>query len=256
MNTDLSVFTQLKADISNFVAPAMSIKVTDFDSANKAVEAGKTIKGFLNQIEKKRKEMTAPLDAQKKAIMDYARDIAESLGAAEVSVKSQLVAFELEQEKIRVARQRVIDDERRRIEEEERQRAAQALAELEEKSKLSDRAASIFGSDPEEENTAAIEKETLVAQIAIDTQVRKVEHQQKTWDNERQGISNARKTWKCDLVDINLVPKEFLTITLNNALVLSAARNGVTDIPGVKIYQETTIAFGANTRVPREMLGR
>lgn len=256
MTNDLHVFTQLKADISQFVAPAMGIKVTDFSSAAQAIEAAKTIKMFQKQIEGKRKELTDPLEARKKSIISYAKEIAQPLDSAEIYIKSQIVAFELEQEKIRMAKQRALDEEKRQKEAEQKAVAEAALAELEAKKDLAQDAASVFGEDPVGQPDLKMEEETLLAQIEIDKKVLDIEHTGKSWENDRHGVKNARKTWDCELIDINLVPLEFQIRTLNSAAVKAAARNGVVNIPGVRIFQNTTIAIGANTYIPREYIGK
>lgn len=261
MTNNLAVFAPLKSEITNFVGPSMTRVVSNFDTANEAVDALKTIKRLQKDIEAKRKSLTDPLEAEKKAIIAYARDIADPLDKAEIHVKRQLAAFEDEQAKIRAAAQKKIDDERRARDEEERVKAEKAVADLEAQASADAEAAELFGSDGEPTESAEDKKSALLAQIEIDKKVRAAEHQAKTFDVNQQGVKNARRIWKCDLLDINLVPMEFINKSLNSAAALTAARaadaRGETpSIPGLRIYQETSIAVGANTYIPRENLVR
>jgi len=218
------------------VSPIADLTVTEFVSAQQAIGVGKQIKEFLKKIETTRKSLVEPLNKQVKAINDYAKDIAFPLINAENHVKKQLTSFEIEQEKLRQIAHKKAEEERLKKE-----------AELKAKQENELDAAAVFGASPEE--LTALEtkaKEELAVQ--------KNEALAKKYDIEEQGIKNARKTWKCEAVDLSQVPKEFLIVTLNEKAVLAAARAGVTTIAGVKIWQETSIALGSNTYVPRSSL--
>jgi hypothetical protein len=256
MNQDLSVFIELKSSITSFVAPTKAIKVTDFASSQIAIEAAKQLRAYKNQVEDKRKEITDPLNVRIKGLIAYAKEITEPLLEAEKALTNQLIAFEEAQRVIRAAEQAKLDAERARIESEARAKEEAALAEVEVSSEQAASAESIWGVDEAEIAEIQAQKETVVAQIEIDRAVRAAEHKAKTWDVNQNRISGARQTWKCELIDINLVPAAFVIRELNTQAVLAAARGGATDIPGVRLYQETGISLGRNTRVPMAALGK
>jgi hypothetical protein len=271
---ELAKFDALKADIQIFVAPVLKVQVLDFKSSQDAIDAGKTIKKYMKDLEAKKKELTAPLDAQIKMIRSYAKSIEEPLFAAEQHLKAQLALFAAAQEKIRQAELRRIEEERREAErkaEEERQKREDELeakrqAELEELQQEQERkakAAAMFGGEAEtvdmEAEAAAIdekiERERLEAEAKAERErmQRVVEESQAKYDAKQFQIQNARKTWDFEVTDVNQIPKEYLIITVNKQMILAAIRAGV-KIPGVKAFQKIGVAFGANTRVSQVAL--
>lgn len=249
MTTEITQFDELKSELTSLVAPTLLIKVTDFPTSNSAIESAKAIKGLQKRVEAKRKDLVAPLNERVKAINDYAKSIASPLDDAETHLKKQLAAFEVAQEKIRAEEYRIAEEARLKREAEllaKQEAEREQLAVIIEDSSIVD---DVFGSDPTEapivDQAAQLEQRQLEERARVAQQARDRE-----WEIKQQGIKNARKTWKCEAVDLAKVPKEFLIITLNSAAVLAAARGGVTEIPGVKLWQETTISIGATTRAP------
>lgn len=250
--TELTKFNPLKADITAFVAPVKAIKVTDFASAQMAIETAKQVKVYAKQVETLRKTLVDPLNAEVKSINSYAKEIEEPLLDAERFIKSRLVEFEHEQEKIREA-------ERQRLEAEAKKAQAELLAKQEaerqaliEKASLEQEAEDIFGIEPEttvEEKIQAFETKAVEEQTAAKNEV-----EGKQWDIDQLGVKNSKKIWKCEVIDLDSVPKEYLIRELNEKAVLAMARAGITNIPGVRVWQETTIAIGTNTYIPKHAL--
>lgn len=270
MSQDLTPFDKLKADITLFVAPTLKIQVSDFKTSQGAIDAGKQVKEYISHVEGKRKEMVGPLNDQVKLINGYAKSIQEPLLHAEAHIKTQLQRFAIEQEKVQQEEIRKAEEARREAEkraEEERQRIAEELAakrqaELE-ALQADDQVASLFGcesDEPLEDRSAEIEQEAERARLEAEARfereklVRDAEFKEQTWDINQARIKNTKKAWKCEAVDLSLVPKEFLIIQLNSQAVLAAARGGVKEIPGVRIWQETQIALGSKTYVPMAAL--
>lgn len=263
MMTDLELFDKLKADITLFVAPTLDLTVQDPGSSTEAIEVAKRVKAFIKQVDDKRKELVGPLNERVKLINDYAKTIMAPLQEAESHVKSELNAYAAKQEEIRQAELRRLDEERRERErklQEERERAeAELMAKQVEEAELAAEANAFFGTGetPVAEVNAQIDekltREWAEKQAELDRQamMAQVEHKQKVYDASLDQIRNTRKTWKCELVDINAVPKEFLIMQLNTAMVLAAARAGRTDIPGVRLYQEVSVAIGSKTYMPK-----
>ena len=97
---ELKQFDQLAADITLFVAPTKSIKVSDAKSIDAAIEVAQSIKGYLAAVDKKRKELVGPLNAQVKAINDYCKQITAPLDEADTYVRTQLNVFAAEQARL------------------------------------------------------------------------------------------------------------------------------------------------------------
>lgn len=270
MSKDLAQFDSLKADITLFVAPVTGLKVTDFKSGADAIEAGKQIKSLMKQVEDKRKGLVGPLNDQVKMINDYAKNIRDPLERAEAHVKVELNRFAQEQEKIRQEELRRAEEDRlaqERKAEEERQRIAAEIeakkqAQLDNLRESQDEASALFGSSglPNEDQERAVEeaaeREKVEAEAVLEREavIRNAQAKATEWDVNQNRIKNTAKRWKVEVVDISLVPKEFLIITLNEKMALAAARGGNKNIPGLKFSQEVSVSIGS-AYVPRRVLG-
>jgi hypothetical protein len=253
---ELKQFDQLVADISSFVAPTLTIQVTDHESNEGAVEAVRGIKGLLAAVEKKRKELVGPLNEQVKAINDYCKRITEPLNRAETTVRMQINEFAAVQERARRAEEERLrkerEEEERRAAEEKARLEAEILARQQAEVEEHAEAANLFGPDSgdieavhsEIAEEHANELATATAQLEMQAAVRAIEHKQKEFDVQQMGVKHTRKTLKMRVVDINLIPKEFLIIQPNEKAILAAAKAGV-KIDGVEFYEDIQVAIGS-----------
>ncbi len=86
----------------------------------------------------------------------------------------------------------------------------------------------------------AWDKEELREKTAAVVPV-EIGHQEKVIDQE--GLS-IRKTWKARVLDINLIPKEYLIIEANMSALNQHARTNKNLIPisGVEFFEESSVA--------------
>lgn len=253
---DLTQFNELKAEITDLVAPGKAITVTDFPSAARAAEAAKQVKALAKKVEERRKALTDPLLQQQRKIKQYADEISAPLDEVETHLKAQLRAFEIEQEKIRAEERRKAEEEARRKEAELRAKQEADRAEHEANLARQAKAASAFGDDDEEPTqTLEAQHDEFEAKQMAEQAALKNETAEREWNIKQQGVKGAVKDWKVDIIDINLVPIQYLKREVMVSLVKQAARNGVTDFPGLRVYQDISISIGANTYIPREALG-
>lgn len=259
---DLKVFDKLAADITLFVAPTKALKVTDAQSSASAIEVVKTIKEYTSGVEKKRKELVGPLNAQVKAINDYCKQITAPLDEADAHVRGQLNVFAAEQERIRRIEEARIESERiqaERVAQEERAKAERELAERQvaEAEALAE-SVNKWGAengDVEAVNNEIAERQEREwaeekARLDREAAVRANEFRQKEFDARQVGVSNTRATLKMRVLEVGLIPKEFLIITPNEKALLAVGKTGA-NIPGVQFYEEFAVAIGRNTRAPR-----
>lgn len=254
-NTDLIKFDELKANIAQYVSPVFRMTVTDPATATDMIEAGKLIAKYKKAVEDQRKALVSPLNDQVKVINTYAGTLSDPLAQAEAHAKTQLIAFERKLEAERQIAAKAESERREKAEAEARAEQERAAAKLAEKHRA--QLASIepsesenpLGSDDEADLAAEHARETAEAQAKADREaaVRAAEAKQRQHDIDSAKVKNSAKTWKCELIDIEKVPAHFVTKTLNTSMVIAAARGGTTDIPGVKLWQDTSIRFGANT---------
>lgn len=252
-STDLVQFNELQTDIKGFVAPALTVRVTDFSSSEHAIEIAKQVKEFSKRVEDTRKMLVEPINKRVKMINDYAKSIVQPLLDAETHLKSQLIAFEVEQEKMRAEERRKAEEELRHAEQELQAKQEEERAALEANRSRENAAAALFGAEDESDNADA-EAAALAEKQSQERARLQSEAKAKEFDIQQQGIKNAAKIWKCEIENIDKIPKEFLIITLNEKAILAMARAGVTNIPGVRMWQETTVRIGQNTYIPKKAL--
>lgn len=262
MSQELKQFDSLAADITLFVAPTLGITVTDDASGEKAIETVKAIKEYTNRVEATRTSLVGPLNKTVKTINDYAKQIAEPLARADAHIRTQLNAYAAKKE---AERQKALREaeEKRRAEEEaarlERQRAeAELQAKLEAEAQAHVDAVTLFGAEGGDVETAnaelneRLEREAAEKQAELDREAAllKAKHEQERFDANQKAIKGTRKTLCVRVLDLSLVPKEFLIVQLNEKAALAAGKAGV-KIPGLEFFEEVSVAIGATTRIPR-----
>lgn len=179
----------------------------------------KTIKGKLNELDSLRKGMTRPLDAAKKAIMDFFRIPQERLEKAESTIKRAMLTYQQEQERIRLKEEARLRD--LALKEEARKKAAldaradkaEANGNLEKAEELRQQKEQVFAPAP-----------VLASTVA------KVD-----------GVS-TKKVWKYRIVDANAIPRDYMMPDTVKIGAVVRATKGTMNIPGVEIYAEETLA--------------
>jgi hypothetical protein len=259
---DLELFDELSADISLFVQPTFKLAVTDVQSSATAIEVAKTIKSYMVEAEKKRKELVGPLNEQVKAINEYVKRLVAPLEQADQHVRSELNAFANKQEELRKAELARIRKEQEEIERRAREAREQEEAALrakqEEEAANHEAAAAAFGTEFEDVAEVSLKEKQdrewaeKQAELQRREAMANIEIAQQKFDARGLNVSNARTKWHCEATDLSQVPKEFLIITLNDKAVIAAARAGVV-IPGVRVWTEVNVAIGARTKAPREI---
>lgn len=225
----LTKFDQLHADIVLFVAPAMTVKVADKESADKALEVARNVKSYLKKVEDKRTELVKPHNEIVKSINAYAKSIAGPLEKAEFHIKQELSAYEYELENKRREEMRKAEEERKRLQAEADAKAKEREQELE--------VMNMFG--PTDESARA----EVEAQVEKDREMMEVQqiHKTNVKSIESMKVSGATKRWTFSVVNQELVPREFLIV--NETAIRAAIRAGTREIAGVNIFQETSVAI-------------
>jgi DNA polymerase III alpha subunit (gram-positive type) len=238
--SDLEKFNALKTEIAVVVAPVMSVKVRDAVSSQQAIDAAMTIKEMNKRIEALRKEAVEPLNQRVKEINAYAKAISLPLDQADGHLRAEINAFAQEQEKIRREALRKVEEERIRKEAELRRKQ-------EEEREALAAGAELFGTS-EADVAAVVEKQQ------VEIAVHKAEIATMDFDARQMNIKNTRSTWECKVIDLSLVPKEFLIIQVNEKAAVAAHKAGAR-IPGLEFVEQISVAIGSKTRVPKTMLG-
>jgi len=186
----------------------------------------KRIKSKSKELDTLRKSITQPLDESKKKTMAIFKVPLDLLANAESIVKSSMIGFQQEQERIRR------EEEQRR---EEIQRKAAEKLRLEAQ-KEAERIAKL--KTPAAKERAEVKAAELVEQAeqveAFDTAIAPVKV-------EVTGIS-TRKLWKFKVVDTALLPREYMIADEKMIGAMVRGSQGKKKIAGVRIYSEDVIS--------------
>ena len=212
---------EMTTNAKQTLTTCQNLKIKGQEEYSYAGECLKQVKSKIANLEDKRKEITRPLDAAKKAVMDLFRKPLDMLSEAECIIKRGLLTYQQEQEKIRREEEAKLQAQARK--EEERKR--QALAERARKA--------------EAEGKTAKAEELRQKEIAVFVPVPVVPNQV-----EKVGGISTKTIWKFKIVDPNSIPREYLIpndVMLGN---IARATKGTLTIPGIEIYSEDVIASG------------
>jgi hypothetical protein len=150
--------SQLTASAEKQLALARAYKITSAALYAVAADDLKEIKAKINALDIERKAITKPLDEAKAAVMSLFRRPIEFLQEAERTIKTALIAYDDEHERLRKA-----EEDRLRKQQEEATRAAQAAA-AEARRQAEEAAAAAANATSETERQAA---ESRLAEAAM-----------------------------------------------------------------------------------------
>jgi hypothetical protein len=242
----------LTVQTEQFEALALTYRVTTPVQYADAGEQLKQVKAAMKRLDDLRKGMTRPLDAAKKAIMDFFRTPEEKLSRAEAGIKRAMIAYSDEQERIRREEQRKAEEaarkERERIEAFAREAERKGREKAEAERKAAEAAASagraaeaakLMAKAAATEERAAAKSEEATQQAAmvvapvISREPPKV-----------SGIS-TREVWLFEVTDPAAVPREYLVVDESKIRKVVGALKGDTRIAGVRVYSDKRMASGA-----------
>ena len=211
--------------------------VDESDYCHGAIDL-KAIKGMQQKIEEERFKITRPMDTAKKAVLNFFRPFELRLDSMEKNIKSKLLGWK-DKEDARSAEEQRKENERaereaNRLREEARK--ADELAAEKERKRLAEeqRKADERAEAEQRERTARaenLEERAETKQAApLAPAAPKV-----------TGISTSKK-WLFQITDPSKVPDQYKTIDEKKIGGVVRALKGDTDIPGVRVWQESTMA--------------
>ena len=252
---DLAIFNEHSAKISIFVQPIKALVVKDAASAATATDMLREAMRLSKGIEEQRKNFVGPLNARVKGVNDYAKKVTADLDASIKGVKEQLRKWEIDQIKVREAEKKAADEKRAREEEEARASAARQVEEQAQQP-AEDDWGDMFGAPAAttaidvaeaELNRALGVAEAEASHQATMTAIA-TEHKQAVKAAEATKVKGARRVWKHRLVNIDIVPREFQEILVDDFKVRQKIRDtedpSTLNIPGLEIYEDVVIAAG------------
>lgn len=243
----------LSARAQQALAFIQDFKVDSAEAYGLAADELKAIKARANQLEEQRTGITGPINKALKAINDLFRAPADVLAQAEKLLKSKMLAWDQEQERIAAEARRRAEEaaaaERKRLEAEaaERQRQAdeQAAAAAAAKAAGDAQGAAIA--------QAAADRAQAEAQTAAETSQMVIAPVVAVERGKAAGISTSEKI-DFEVVDLHALVKhvaahpELLNLLTADTVKLRAYVRGLgmaTALPGVRVFKERVLSARA-----------
>lgn len=200
-------FEKYIEEIDKTYEVAQQLKVEDQESNKKAVEIGTSAKKLYKKIEETRKSIIEEPNSFVKSVNSFARIFTDKLKSIEQLMKQKISQY------------RAIEEQKRR---EAELKAKKAIEELQKK----------LEKEAKEKGIEPVKVEAPV--IPAEPKITRTE----------SGSASGRKVWTFEVVNIDEVPREYLS--LNEKKVRDAVRAGVREIPGIRIFQKEKTTFRAN----------
>lgn len=222
---------------------------TDYEVAGLEL---KRVKDAQKKLDELRKNMTRPLDAAKKAIMDFFRGPEDKLARAEAGIKRAMVTYQDEQERIRREEQRKLEEAARRERERLEAQAREAERKAQEKAAAERRAAEEAAAAGRAEEAAKLAARAAATEAKAAEKVEAIETRAAAVvapiiQREPPKVAGVatREVWKFAIENPALVPREYCVVDEAKIRKVVGALKGDTNIPGVRVYSERQIAAGA-----------
>jgi vacuolar-type H+-ATPase subunit I/STV1 len=195
----------------SIVDKAKLIKVTDAPSYLFAGDLWKVIDATIKEVKATFDPIVEAAHKAHKEATTKRASFLDPLENAKKGVKSLMSAYDAEQDRIRLAEQKRLEEEQRKREEEERLALAVELEQSGEK----------------EQAEAVLETPVPVVPVILQKATPKLE-----------GGPVYRTVWKFRIVDLNLIPRQYLIPDEVKIGGVVRALKGDCNIPGVEVYQE------------------
>ncbi|WP_042295857.1 hypothetical protein [Paraburkholderia bannensis] len=245
---------------SNALATAKAYTIDSADMRDLAARELTKIKSMQKNLDTTRKNITSPLDAVKKSVMDLFRAPTDYLEQAEAVLKTAISTYDREQERRRIAEQAAREEaarqERARLEQEAAARDAAARAEAERIQQEAEAAAQAG----DVEKAARLEAEAV---SRVEQGAAEVETLQQTATlitapivapmRATKGVS-TRKVWKTEITDKLALVKfvaehpeylELLDANMPAINKIGLALKAACPIAGVRVFEDDVIAARA-----------
>ena len=251
---------ELKQEVEPIVSWARSLEIANQEDFEAAGQQLMGIKGMAKRIADFFQPMKKAADEAKKKILDQERSMSAPLAEAEALAKSKILAYQRqEQERAEAERRRlqaIADEEARKAREKAEQEAArQRAAEAEARAKAEQ-------ARSEADTASAAERKKLLAQAEAAERKAAAAAVKAEEKSEQAAASFApavhvqtsaprvtglatSKIWKAEVIDANLVPREFLLVDEKRLDKFAKAMKEQAKVPGVRFYAQEVLSAKA-----------
>lgn len=214
----------LGTSVADVVRAAEAADVQDEKGVEWATAVLAEIKAVRTRVETLRTSFTKPLNEHLRRLNEFFRTMDAPLEAADKDLRGRVLVY-----------RKAVEEERRRANAERERLAAEAAA------REAEARAALRTGDPQ---TGAILAAADAAHERADA-VRVAPEPPKTVSTVF-GSSTVKKNWDFEIADVSAVPREYLAV--DDRLVRQAIRNGVREIPGLRIFQREDLAVRRSDR--------
>ncbi len=235
-----SKITAIATDVQELSKEISIVVVKDSATEQQAIDFLGAIKSRSKRIEELRKFFTQPLNDQVKAINNKFKLQLEPLADLEEKLKSALVKYADEKErlaKIEADRIQAEYEEQQRIEQE---KIAEAQRKEAEATAKAEKATSEAARKRAEAAAEAARRAQEKAQAKLDQSVVPLVEAPVKSVRAEGGLFTAKKIWVWEIEDESLLRKSRPDLfILDEKLVTKIVREGTLEIPGLRIFQKT-----------------
>jgi len=244
----------LQGNLTGLLAEATAITVSSDEELDYATTFVKNVKTLKKAIEDDKDKIWRPAKTVTDEITARYKPILEDAKKIEAMVKDKIIPYQ--SKKIREAEEKAREE--RRIAEEKAMKEAQEIEDRRKKEEEAIRVAaqekadelSAEGKDDEATEMLAtadsvIETNHEEHDASIDKMINKADKLGKVEQKFSSGSASSTivRTWTHELVDLSLVPVEFLVLDTTKVNQAIRANKGKVLIPGVRIYQKERLAI-------------
>jgi hypothetical protein len=187
------------------------IVITSLEDLEEQSTFLRLVKSTIKEKDEKRKQLLAPFQAGVKALNLEFKAPINALEEIEAQLKRKMLDYTQEQEKLRRIAQDKIDEKERRAREKAEKRAA------------------VLIEKGQEEKAEKVMERTMVPRTIVQP-IKPV-----------QGLT-TRSNWVAEIVNINLVPRDWLMADMSKLNAQAKASKNLVKIPGVNFVNKPIIA--------------
>jgi len=212
---DVSQASQAQSQADLMLTNAQNIVINNQHHYEQAATFLKTVKEKYKQLDEMRKKITKPLDVAKRAVMDLFSKPQSCLIDAETMTKKAMLTFINNQEKIRLERERKLQQEADRKRQEALKKAETARANGQE-----------VKAEKYEDKANGVVAPVLAPRV-----------------EQVKGIA-MKKIWKFKITREDDIPRNYMIPNVKLLGEIARAGKGTITIPGIMFYAEDTVAAG------------
>jgi len=224
-----------------------ALSVTDEDSLKMAVAIVGEAKKAIRSIDDHKKNL--PEYKEAKGFVDkvnsFVGDLKDRLGMIVNNLDPRVVQYnarkELERRQREEAQRRAAEDLQKKLDAEAAEANRKAAEEAKAKAEAEARARKASEAEIEAARKKAEEEAKRNEIVAPQVQAPITPKQDTTVRTETGTTAFSKKPWKHEIVDVKLVPREYCVVS--DSRIRDAIKQGVREIPGVRIYQETKMNY-------------